>query len=163
MLSVRRAVTNDIPLIRELTFQIWPQTYAPILSTAQIAYMLDMMYSETALNKQFNDGHSFIICYIKEEPVGFASWSEISAGIYKLHKIYVLPQKQRSGIGKYLIQYIVSNIKERQAIALELNVNRYNTAKIFYEKLGFVVIREEDIDIGGGYFMNDYVLRCDLN
>ncbi len=163
MLSIRRAATNDIRLIRELTFQIWPQTYAPILSTEQIAYMLDMMYSEAALNRQFNEGHSFIVCYNNEEPVGFASWSEIGPGIYKLHKIYVLPQKQGSGIGKYLIQYIVSDIKERQAIALELNVNRYNTAKIFYEKLGFVVIREEDIDIGTGYFMNDYVLRYDLN
>jgi len=41
-------------------------------------------------------------------------------------------------------------------------VNRQNNAKNFYEKLGFVVIKEEDIDIGNGYFMNDYVMEMML-
>ena len=31
--------------------------------------------------------------------------------------------------------------------------------KEFYEKLGFTVIKEEDIDIGNGYLMNDYVME----
>jgi ribosomal protein S18 acetylase RimI-like enzyme len=39
-----------------------------------------------------------------------------------------------------------------------LNVNRYNPAKDFYEKLGFKIILEEDIPIGQ-YWMNDYVMR----
>jgi hypothetical protein len=38
-------------------------------------------------------------------------------------------------------------------------VNRYNKARAFYEKLGFVVIDEKDFDIGNGYFMNDYVME----
>ena len=29
----------------------------------------------------------------------------------------------------------------------------------FYEKLGFTRLREEKIDIGGGFFMDDYVYR----
>ena len=32
------------------------------------------------------------------------------------------------------------------------------TAVGFYEKLGFTVIKEEDIDIGNGFFMNDYFM-----
>jgi hypothetical protein len=38
-------------------------------------------------------------------------------------------------------------------------VNRYNPAKDFYGKRGFTIVYTEDIDIGGGYFMNDYVMR----
>ncbi|MEI9808163.1 MAG: hypothetical protein WDO16_09960 [Bacteroidota bacterium] len=38
-------------------------------------------------------------------------------------------------------------------------MNRSNNAKLFYEKIGFIVIREEDIDIGNGYLMNDYVME----
>ena len=43
---------HDIQLIRELTFKVWPQTYAAIISQEQIDYMLDMMYSEASLKKQ---------------------------------------------------------------------------------------------------------------
>ncbi|MGZ8545109.1 MAG: GNAT family N-acetyltransferase, partial [Flavisolibacter sp.] len=45
------------------------------------------------------------------------------------------------------------------ATVLRLNVNRNNSARSFYEKLGFEMIGEEDIDIGNGYFMNDYVME----
>ena len=41
---------------------------------------------------------------------------------------------------------------------LDLNVNRHNKAKNFYEKMGFQVAYEEDIPIGK-YWMNDYVMR----
>jgi hypothetical protein len=30
---------------------------------------------------------------------------------------------------------------------------------LFYEKSGFVAVKTEDIDIGSGYFMNDYVME----
>jgi ribosomal protein S18 acetylase RimI-like enzyme len=43
-----------------------------------------------------------------------------------------------------------------------LNVNRNNKALGFYQKFGFVILREEDIDIGNGYFMNDYIMVCKL-
>lgn len=45
------------------------------------------------------------------------------------------------------------------ATVLELNVNRQNKARIFYEKFGFVIVEEKDIPIGNGYFMNDYVMQ----
>ncbi len=162
MLSIRNATVSDISLIRELTFKIWPETYAPILSTEQITYMLDMMYSAEVLKKQIEGAYSYIICYDNDEAVGFASWSEIEDAVYKLHKIYVLPNRQGKGIGRFMINYVLAEIKKKEATSLELNVNRYNPAKLFYERLGFVIFREEDIDIGQGYFMNDYVLRYNL-
>jgi len=63
------------------------------------------------------------------------------------------------GAGKKLIEYIILAIKKAGATALQLNVNRMNAAKIFYEKLGFTVLYEEDIAIGNGYFMNDYIME----
>jgi ribosomal protein S18 acetylase RimI-like enzyme len=39
---------------------------------------------------------------------------------------------------------------------MQLNVNRHNRAKAFYERQGYHVILEEDIAIGDGFFMNDY-------
>lgn len=159
MYNIRYATTEDISLIRELTFKVWPQTYAAIISKKQIDYMLEMMYSEASLQKQMDEGCRFIIASENEDPVGFASYQEIEEGVFKLHKIYVLPSQQGKGTGKFIIDHIADGIKSQNAKALQLQVNRYNKAKGFYEKLGFAVLKEINLDIGGGYFMNDYVME----
>ncbi|MEI8279667.1 MAG: GNAT family N-acetyltransferase [Bacteroidota bacterium] len=163
MLITRYAYLADIPLIRTLTFKVWPQTYAPILSEEQIAYMLDMMYRPIALEKQMQNGHQFIICYDEELPVGFASYEAMDQEVYKLHKIYVLADQQGKGIGNHMLQFIKNDITKKGGEALDLNVNRYNqTAISFYNKQGFNFLKEEDIHIGKNFFMNDYVLRLAL-
>ena len=162
MYNIRHATAEDIPLIRELTYKVWPQTYAGIISAEQINYMLDMMYSEDSLRKQLNAGAEFIILYDNEEPVGFASYQEIKPAIHKLHKLYVLPSQQGKGTGRYIIDYIIGCIKEEGASSLQLQVNRNNKAKGFYEKNGFAVIEEIKLDIGNGYIMDDYIMEKKL-
>jgi N-acetylglutamate synthase-like GNAT family acetyltransferase len=160
MFEIKKAGTGDIPLIRELTFRVWPQTYESILSPEQIDYMLEMMYSEASLEKQMTqDGCQFIIVYENGNPVGFASYSEEEAQRWKLNKIYVLQNQQGKGTGKHVINYIIEEIKNQNANSLFLQVNRYNNAKAFYEKLGFIEIDFINLDIGNGYFMNDYVME----
>lgn len=158
-LSLRRAYEKDIPLIRDMSLKVWPQTYATILSPDQIEYMLGQMYSEASLAGQMKEKHEFIIVNDGKQPVGFASFSLLEPGIYKLHKIYILPSLQGKGAGKFVIGEIVKAMARKGGRALQLNVNRNNKAKDFYQKLGFNIIREEDIDIGNGYFMNDYVME----
>ncbi|MBS1622231.1 MAG: GNAT family N-acetyltransferase [Bacteroidetes bacterium] len=159
MYKIRNATTEDISLIRELTFQVWPQTYAAILSKEQITYMLEMMYSEASLIRQMEDGCRFIIASENEEPVGFASFQQTEPGVFKLHKIYVLTSQQGKGTGKFIIDHIINEIKSQNAKALQLQVNRYNKAIDFYLKSGFRIVKEIDLEIGEGYFMNDYVME----
>lgn len=45
---------------------------------------------------------------------------------------------------------------------MELNVNRSNRARGFYERMGMKKLREGDFPIGEGYFMNDYIMGIDL-
>jgi RsiW-degrading membrane proteinase PrsW (M82 family)/ribosomal protein S18 acetylase RimI-like enzyme len=158
-LTLRKASDADVMLIRELSQQVWPQTYAAILSQEQIHYMMDLLYSEAALHQQLHDNHHFYIVYNAGIPIGFASYSEIEPTVFKLHKIYILPMQQGRGTGKFVIEQIIALVKKEGATALRLNVNRYNQALEFYKKLGFEVLREEDIDIGNGYYMNDYVME----
>jgi GNAT superfamily N-acetyltransferase len=106
--------------------------------------------------------HQFIIVYNASIPVGFAAYGEIEPSVYKLFKIYVLHSQQGKGTGKFIIGQIINDIKPKGAASLQLNVNRYNKAKLFYENLGFTIVRTEDIDIGSGYFMNDYVMEKTL-
>jgi GNAT superfamily N-acetyltransferase len=98
-----------------------------------------------------------------EQIVAFAAYSprEEVPDIYKLHKIYCLPATQGKGYGKVLINTVCDAVIKAGKHILELNVNRHNKAKDFYEKMGFKVIYEEDIPIGP-YFMNDYVMRKEI-
>ncbi len=163
MTTIRDAVIEDIPLIRRLAHDIWPSTYSQIVSPAQLEYMLDLIYSPGALERQMREGHRFLL--LEEEGVskGFADFGEIDPpGTIKLHKIYVLPNSQGRGWGRLLLDRVIQLSTALEASARQLNVNRYNKAKTFYEKMGFRVLREDDIDIGAGYFMNDYIMQYDL-
>ena len=163
MFEIKKAGIDDIPLIRELTFRVWPQTYASILSPEQIDYMLKMMYSVDSLRDQMTEqGCQFIIVYENGNPVGFASYNEEEPHKWKLNKIYILQNQQGKGTGKYVINHIIEEIKKQNANSLFLQVNRYNNAKAFYEKLGFAEIDFINVDIGNGYFMNDYIMEKKL-
>jgi GNAT superfamily N-acetyltransferase len=160
-LLIRPADLDDINIIGFLAQQIWPATYGDILSAEQLKYMLKQIYSPRALRRQMvNEHQQFLIVEQAEEPIGFASWSAMPVpGVYKLHKLYVLPGRQGKGMGRTLLQVIFDAIRPEGATKLRLNVNRYNKARQFYERMGFTVIGEEDIDIGHGYFMNDYIME----
>lgn len=108
--------------------------------------------------------HKFIIVYDSDRPVGFASYSLKAncENIFRLHKIYILHQLQGKGIGKFMLNKIIDDVKPEGAKFLELNVNRNNKALEFYKKFGFKIISQEDIDIDNGYFMNDYVMNLKL-
>jgi len=160
-LSIRFADIGDLNTIGFLAQQIWPPTYREILVQEQLEYMMELFYSPSSLKKQLiEEKHVFILVENGDEPIGFASYSPIrTTGVYKLHKLYVLPNQQGKGLGKAIVDFIVEDIQPKSAHALQLNVNRYNKAKNFYERLGFEIIREEDIDIGNGYYMNDYIME----
>ena len=160
-LYIRYCSLADIPIISDLAYLIWPETYKNILSAKQMQYMLELFYSHQALKKQIEDQHhTFLIAEFENRPAGFASYSKINErGTYKLQKLYVLQSLHGKGIGKALLHLIIKEIISQKGIALQLNVNRNNKARSFYEREGFCVIKEEDIDIGNDYFMNDYLME----
>lgn len=160
---IRQATTADIPLLKKLAEATWTPTYQPILSGEQIDYMFEVIYSEAALEKQMQEGQTFLLLEAEGAAVGFAAYSvkEEAAQVYKLNKIYLLPQQQGKGGGKVLLRAVEEQVKKLGARTLDLNVNRHNTAKGFYERCGYQVHQEEDIPIGP-YWMNDYVMRKQL-
>lgn len=157
-----QASVEDIPTIITIQEKTWEPTYRDILSQEQIDYMFEKIYSSDALTEQMHAGQQFLILRDGERAVGFSSVSEEKAGKFKLHKIYVLPSTQGTGAGKYLLQQTEDYVKSMGGTVLSLNVNRYNKARTFYEKMGFSIVDEQDIPIGP-YWMNDYILEKPLN
>ena len=163
-LVIRPASKSDIAIISTMAHAIWPEAYGSILSEAQLKYMLNLFYDHSALEKQFDDQHKFFIALLAAETVGFASYShDNQVGVFKVHKLYVHPMLQRKGIGKDLLDRIRAEVIAAGGTALRLNVNRKNAACDFYKKYGFRIVGEEDVAIGEGYFMNDYVMELPLS
>ncbi|AKD02050.1 GNAT family N-acetyltransferase [Pontibacter korlensis] len=161
---IRQATTADIPLIMQLAEATWEPTYRSILTKEQLDFMFGVIYTEEALHKQMQQGQTFLLFHEEEgQPVGFASYSlkDEAEKVYKLNKIYLLPQTQGKGYGKVLIQAVEQEVRELGGAVLDLNVNRYNAAKSFYERCGYHVHQQEDIPIGP-YWMNDFVMRKSL-
>ncbi len=164
MYSIRTATVADVDTIRGIAQTTWWITYSPILETEQIVFMLSEIYDADKLQKQIADNlQTFLLLMEDGKPVAFAAYSprEEDAEIYKLHKLYCLPQTQGKGYGRVLINEVVNKTREAGKHTLDLNVNRYNKAKSFYEKMGFKIAYQEDIAIGE-YWMNDYVMRLEL-
>jgi diamine N-acetyltransferase len=162
MYTIVKAGKVDIETIRILCFKVWPQTYAAIISQAQIDYMLDMMYSPASLEEQIDTGAQFVIVYDENIPVGFASFQQMEPDLFKLHKLYVLSSQQGKGTGRLLVDYIVAEMKKANAGALQLQVNKNNKARYFYEKIGFTIIKDFVFEIGNGYVMDDYIMEKKL-
>jgi len=164
MYTIRTATVKDVEAIIQIADETWWVTYSPILEKEQITFMLNEIYAAEKISKQIETGaQTFMLLLEGEEPVAFAAYSprEENADIYKLHKLYCLPKTQGKGYGKVLINEVVQRTTDAGKRILELNVNRYNNAKTFYEKMGFAVVSEDDIAIGP-YWMNDYVMRKEL-
>ena len=161
-LFIRKADHKDIPAIRHIAFTTWPVAYGNILSQEQLDYMLGNIYSETALQEQFNNGHRFYLAESGNIILGFASVSKEENACFKLNKLYVLPNTQKAGAGKALLHEVIRYAKANNGNKLVLQVNRHNNAKGFYEKHGFRITEEIDLAIGNGYFMNDYIMELPL-
>jgi ribosomal protein S18 acetylase RimI-like enzyme len=163
MINIRLATMNDLTTVEQLAREIWPVAYDGIVPPQQLAYMLDLIYNNAALRDQLlNQHHIFLILEMDGKPAGFAAYSTVAPGISKLHKLYVHQSTQGMGLGKKLVDHIIAQLQSQSFHTLRLNVNRYNKARFFYEKLGFVIMKEEDVDIGSGYFMIDYVMEKKL-
>lgn len=156
-----KANSEHISIIIDLTKKIWPVAYGEILSKAQLEYMIDKFYNETALRELIQKGHVFYLAQDdKDNYVGFVSY-EINSepNKTKIHKIYVLSETQGTGLGRQFFELVKEKAIENNQKVIFLNVNKYNNAINFYTKLGFIKVKDEVIDIGNGYVMDDYVME----
>lgn len=164
MIKITEALPNEFNIIQDIAYETWPLTYGNILPKPHMVFMLESFYSIESLNKNVIDGHHFLLAKEREMALGFASYihNYPTPGTTKIPKIYIRPETQGKGIGKLLIGKIATEAGKFGNEILTLNVNRQNKARHFYEKLGFVVKAEEDIDLGNGVVQEDFIMEKQL-
>ncbi|RYD98649.1 MAG: N-acetyltransferase [Sphingobacteriales bacterium] len=161
--SIIKAGLGQIEDIIQIAHATWPATYAEILSQEQLAYMLNRFYNKPYLSERMQQGNLF---YLVRQGAAFAGFMELGIndkeGYTKLHKLYVLPEAQGLNLGRLLLDEAIIIAKQAAQAGIFLNVNRYNKARTFYEKLGFELIETVDIHIGNGFYMNDFIMQLNF-
>lgn len=156
------ATKADIDSIQQIADIAFRDTYQNILSEEQLSYMLNMMYSTKSLEEQLDGGQEFILLRDDDgQYLGFVSYEPHykHSKAMKLHKLYVLPETKGRGLGRILIETVFDKARKHGSESVQLNMNRNNSTYGFYLHMGFVLVGNEDIDIGQGYLMEDYIFE----
>jgi len=152
----------DVPAICALAREIWYQHYPGIITVRQIDYMLDQRYRPALILQQIASGRAW---WDKIEVdgglAGFAHYEPGSKpGSMKLDKIYLHSRYRGKGYGSALLAHVEAASRGKGMHTLYLQVNKSNSKSIaVYRRNGFEVAASIRVDIGGGFFMDDYVME----
>jgi len=155
------AAERHLPAIARLAGVIWRQHYPGIISPAQIEFMLGWMYAPDRLKVELSEqGVRFERLLVEGRLTGFAAYGPTDeAGLFKLHKLYVHPERHGTGLGRLLLTHCEAAASQSGASRLILAVNKRNLRAIrLYELLGYSTLESVTVPIGGGFVMDDYVM-----
>ena len=146
----------DINKLVDMASVIWHEHYDKLIGVEQVVYMLNKFLSVEAIEEQLKRGYVYDFVCVGGQRVGFVSYCIKSDCLY-LSKLYLLKSERGKGYSKEIIAFLKDKAKSANRTSIVLNVNKGNDAIKAYEALGFKRLRAEKNDIGGGYFMDDYV------
>lgn len=156
---------GDVARLCALAGEIWRRHYADIIGTAQIEYMLEQRYSPAIVGAELQRRDLWWdLLLANNQMIGFASYFLTeNAGEIKLDKLYVQHDHQRRGYGGMLLDRAVTIARAYGCETFVLAVNKNNRNAIAaYEKYGFRRVESAVKDIGGGFVMDDYIMRKDV-
>ena len=151
----------SLEIVRRIADDVWPKTFREILSPEQIVYMMKMMYAPEVMEKELAAGVHFRAAFVDGTAAGYTSWAPYTIpGTAKLHKVYLLQTFQGRGIGSAMLADASEQARKAGFTRLRLNVNKHNErARRAYFRNGFVDVESVKIDIGHGFFMDDFVME----
>lgn len=153
------ATIQHIDTIGGLARRIWLAHYPAIIGQEQTEYMLEHMYAPQVLERQMREGQDFFIWEEEGVPVGFAAVDTRPDPGF-LAKFYLDSAYRGRGIAQEFLSFLEGYFRGAGKTRIRLTVNRQNVGAVnFYFKTGFKIVRSEDTAIGGGYFMNDFVME----
>ena len=158
---IRVLIPDDIAVVECLAKEIWKQHFTSIIGASQVEYMLGKFQSVEAISSQIDAGWEYYLVMFDDEAVGYTGLvPDIDNKKLMISKIYVKKSARGKGAGKSVLDFIERKCNSEEYDTLWLTVNRFNNGPIkWYKKCGFVTVDEVKKDIGGGYFMDDYIME----
>lgn len=145
---------REIHELLKIVRVIWREVFTPIIGNKQVEYMLRTYQSFDNIKEEINDNHQYFILKDEDRTVGYTAYKDEGEKIY-LSKIYFFDSERGKGYFNRVLNYYESLGK-----LIYLNVNKNNELAIkVYKNKGFKIVGERCLDIGQGYFMDDYILE----
>jgi ribosomal protein S18 acetylase RimI-like enzyme len=160
---IRRAEVTDLPAVEAIARTTWPVAYAGVIPDDIQRRLLDSWYSPSALARAFGAKESvFFVAEWDRALIGFAQYFRRSAEVVELTRIYVLPDRQRSGVGAQLLEAGLAAFGAQGARDLTVSVERDNAVgRRFYRRTGFTEVRELTQNVEG-YLLRLVECRCSI-
>jgi ribosomal protein S18 acetylase RimI-like enzyme len=161
VLTFRAVQPAEAGRLAAMAARIWQEAYGEILSVAQIGYMLQRMYDPGVIVEEIRGGTVWEWAVLGGEEVGFLSWSGMQhEPVLHLHKLYLDGRCRGRGLGQQMLGHVKTAALALGMEGVELRVNRENRLALrAYERAGFRRVKEDCADIGGGFVMDDHILR----
>ena len=122
-LKVRRAVAAD----------------APIIAATERAY-IDCFWTESQIAEEIAGGAVFLVAEAQDRFCGYLSGG-VTADECEIYNIAVAEEYRRQGVGKTLIDALISELSRRNVKSVYLLVRDGNMPAIkLYQSLGFVQV-----------------------
>ena len=156
---------DDIKIVANLAHHIWNHHFVPIIGQGQVDYMLDKFQSEEAITSQIASGYEYFLLSDNNKNCGYLSiLPDPEQQKMMISKVYIDHKVRGLGHGTFLLDFVKNLCQERGIGKIWLTVNRYNHDTIaWYKRKGFMVTEEKKMDIGNGYFMDDYIMELALS
>jgi diamine N-acetyltransferase len=164
--EIRALREDEIPALCALAGEIWRAHYPGIISVAQIEYMLAERYDPAVIRAELARGEiGWDVLMQEERMAGYTAYFlSGKPNEMKIDKLYLHPRVQRRGFGGRLIDHVAAAAARRGCTHLALAVNRHNRSAIAaYRKHGFRIVDTSLKKIGGGFWMDDYLMTRPVN
>jgi len=146
-----------------LAGEIWREHYIPIIGAEQVEYMLEKFQSPQQIFSDIKENDYIYFtanCGESGRMTGYSAVQPRGDHLF-LSKIYVCSDYRGRGIARSFLNEAYSlccRVYDFDRIRLTVNKNNSMAISV-YKQAGFEVVDEVKVDIGGGFFMDDYVME----
>jgi len=135
--QIRQAAPEDLEAVSGLLAATWHDTYDPLIGHEKVTEITSAWHSVETLRPQLHlPATSFLVAEVHGGLVGHLFANGQSPPVLSISRLYVLPSRQRSGIGTQLLASAIRRHPEVELVTLEVQADNAKAMK-FYTREGF--------------------------
>lgn len=148
--------------LKALATRISLEHFSSITGEGQVYYMMDKFLSPEVVMREIGENYEFAFVLYNGERAGYYSVAFEGEALF-LSKLYVDKAFRGLGLGSAMFGRIKQKAQKAGCKYIYLTVNKHNDSSVaIYKKWGFYIAESVRTDIGGGYVMDDYIMRLDI-